>query len=41
VGWRRAAGRGRNRKGLIAEDKVTRKQAFHVLAEFYRERNRR
>ena len=28
--------RGWNRKGLIAEDKETRKLAFHVLAEHYR-----
>ncbi|WP_127960087.1 glycoside hydrolase family 2 protein [Serratia microhaemolytica] len=27
--------RGWNRKGLIANDKVTKKQAFHLLAEFY------
>ena len=26
---------GYNRKGLIAEDKVTRKMAFYVLKEFY------
>ncbi len=27
--------RGYNRKGLLSEDKKTRKQAFHVLKEFY------
>jgi beta-glucuronidase len=29
--------RGYNRKGLLGEDKVTRKKAFAVLQEFYRE----
>jgi beta-glucuronidase len=29
--------RGFNRKGLIAEDKMTRKAAFHALAELYRQ----
>ena len=29
--------RGWNRKGLIAEDKETRKLAFHALKRFYRE----
>ena len=28
--------RGWNRKGLIAQDKVTKKDAFHVLADHYR-----
>jgi len=27
--------RGVNRKGLIAEDKATKKLAFHILAERY------
>ncbi len=30
--------RGLNRKGLIAEDKTTKKQAFYVLADYYRSR---
>lgn len=30
--------RGLNRKGLIAEDKTTKKQAFQVLADYYRSR---
>lgn len=30
--------RGLNRKGLIAEGKTTKKQAFHVLADYYRSR---
>lgn len=29
--------RGYNHKGLIAADKTTKKEAFHILAEYYRE----